>query len=281
MRFIPRTTAVNLLMTSFHGKDRSRLHGEAKCFGAFVFDQATSSVYPIFAAHTILATGGTGQLYLHSTNSKCARGDGLALAYRAGCRLENLEYTQFHPTTFFRPGSPRFLISETVRGEGGVFLNQAGERFLGKYLPEYPIPELASRDKVAKAIHQELLSSDAACVYLDISHKPADWVRERFPFIHRSCLAHGVDITKGPIPGRSWGALPVWRCLDGSEGADFVTRPLGGWGGKLHGCSRGEPPGQHFASGRPRLGNPRWRNDRIGSVGERESSLSGNRRVAL
>src|ERR1019366_5676713 len=112
VHLLAQTTAVNLLMTSYHCKDRSQLHSEARCFGAFVFDQKSQEVYPIFAQHTILATGGVGQLYLHSTNSKFSRGDGIALAHRAGCRLENLEYLQFHPTTFFHPGSKRFLISE-------------------------------------------------------------------------------------------------------------------------------------------------------------------------
>lgn len=216
--FLSSTSAVNLLMTSFHAKDLSQKHDEARCFGAFVFDQKTQKVYPIFADHTVLATGGIGQLYLHSTNSKFARGDGIALAHRAGCRLENLEYVQFHPTTFFHAKSWRFLISEALRGEGAVLVNQHGERFVGKFLPQYPVPELAPRDKVAKAIHEEMLSTGAQCVFLDISHKPQDWIRERFPFIYRSCLQYGVDITKQPIPvvpGAHYHCGGVWSNLRG------------------------------------------------------------------
>ncbi len=218
LKFLPQSTAVNLLMTSHHGKDRTLIHEPARCFGAFVFDQPSGQVYPVFAAHTVLATGGVGQLFLHNTNSRFARGDGLALADRAGCRLENLEYIQFHPTTFFKSGSPRFLVSEALRGEGGVLLNPAGERFLSKYLPTYPIPELAPRDRVSQAIHQEMLTTNAPCVYLDISHKPSDWIRERFPFVNRSCERYGVDITKEPIPvvpGAHYSCGGVWADLEG------------------------------------------------------------------
>ncbi len=197
---VPQTTAINLLMTSFHAIDRSQLHEPARCFGAFVFDQATREVYPIFAEHTVLATGGVGQLYVHNTNSRCARGDGIALAHRAGCRLDNLEYIQFHPTTFYFPNSPRFLISEAMRGEGAVLINQAGERFLEKYLPEYAVPELAPRDKVARAIHHEMLNTDTQCVYLDVRHKPKGWAEERFPFIYRSLMTYGLDPAASPIP---------------------------------------------------------------------------------
>ncbi len=218
LRFLTQTTAVNLLMTSHHGKDRTRIHEPARCFGAFVFDQQSGEVYPIYAAHTVLATGGVGQLFLHNTNSRFARGDGLALADRAGCRLENLEYIQFHPTTFFKAGSPRFLVSEALRGEGAVLVNTAGERFLGRYLPSYPVPELAPRDRVSQAIHQEMLSTGATCVFLDISHKPPEWVRDRFPFVYRTCLRQGVDITREPIPvvpGAHYSCGGVWVDLEG------------------------------------------------------------------
>ena len=218
IEFVVKTTAVNLLMSSYHCKERSARHEPARCFGAFVFDQTSKEVYPIFAEHTVLATGGVGQLYLHSTNSKFARGDGIALAYRAGCRLENLEYVQFHPTTFYHPKSPRFLISEALRGEGGILLNAAGERFLSKYLPNYQVPELAPRDRVAWGIHQEMLSTGSPCVYLDISHKPAEWIKERFPFVYGSCYQYQIDITKQPIPvvpGAHYSCGGVWADLDG------------------------------------------------------------------
>lgn len=218
LRILPSTTAVNLLMTSVHDREISGRHEAARCFGAFVFDSRINEVFPVFAAHTIIATGGLGQIYFHNTNSKYARGDGIALARRAGCRLENLEYVQFHPTTFFHEKSRRFLISEALRGEGAVLVNQQGERFLPRYLSSHPAPELAPRDRVAKAIHEEMLSSGAACVYLDISHKPTQWVRERFPFIHRSCLNYGVDITREPIPvvpGAHYLCGGIWSDLEG------------------------------------------------------------------
>ncbi len=158
IKFLAGATAVNLLMTSFHASDRTLRHGPARCFGAFVFSQKNRSVEPVFSSHTVLATGGIGQLFLHSTNGKFSRGDGIALAHRAGCRLENLEYVQFHPTTFFQPTGPRFLISESVRGEGAYLINQKGERFLTHRLPGLSIPELAPRDKVAQGIHEEMLS---------------------------------------------------------------------------------------------------------------------------
>ncbi len=218
IEFVLNTTAVNLLMTSYHDKDRSGRHHPSKCFGAFVFDQKTQEVYPILAGHTMLATGGVGQLYLHSTNSKYARGDGIALAHRAGCRLENLEYVQFHPTTFYKPNCPRFLISEALRGEGAFLINAAGERFLSKYLTGYATPELAPRDRVAWGIHQELLSTGTACVYLDITHKPADWIKDRFPFVYRTCLQYEIDITEQPIPvvpGAHYMCGGVWVDLQG------------------------------------------------------------------
>ncbi len=218
IKFLTSHTAVNLLMTSFHSRDRSLRHEEARCFGAFVFNPLTEEVYPIYADHTVLATGGIGQLFLHNTNSQFARGDGIALAYRAGCRMEDLEYIQFHPTTFYEPASHRFLISEALRGEGAILLNAQGERFLPKYLPQYSIPELAPRDRVAKAIHQELLSSGQPCVYLDISFKESNWIKERFPFVYKACLNHGVDITQKPIPvvpGAHYHCGGVWVDLQG------------------------------------------------------------------
>lgn len=214
LRFLTGTTAVNLLMTSFHGKDRSQLHEKARCFGIFAFDQKSGETYPIFADHTVIATGGVGQLYLHNTNSKYSRGDGIALAYRAGCRLENLEYVQFHPTTFYHPESPRFLVTEALRGEGGVLINAKGKRFT---------EELAPRDRVSQAIHQEMLSSGAPCVYLDISHKPSDWVKERFPFVYGTCLKYGIDITRQPIPvvpGAHYHCGGIWTDLQGQTSID-------------------------------------------------------------
>lgn len=225
VRFLTRMTAVNLLMTSFHGRDRTRLHEPARCFGAFLFDQTTGEVFPVLADDTVLATGGLGQIFLHSTNAKYARGDGLALAYRAGCRLANLEYLQFHPTTFFSPTSRRFLITEALRGEGGILINAAGEKFLSNYLPEFDQPELAPRDRVSNAIHREMLSTGSPCVFMDISHKPAAWIQERFPFVYRSCLEAGIDITKQPIPvvpGAHYHCGGIWVDLQGRTSVDAL-----------------------------------------------------------
>ena len=218
IKFLTRTTAVNLLMTSYHSKNPSDRHAPGRCFGAFVFSQESKEVFSISASHTLLATGGIGQLFLHNTNNKYSRGDGIALAHRAGCRLENLEYVQFHPTTFFHPYSRRFLISEALRGEGAVLINREGKRFLKDYLSDYEIPELAPRDKVAKAIHQELLTSGAPSVFLDISHKEESWLKERFPFVYRNCLKFDVDISKEPIPvvpGAHYHCGGIWVDLEG------------------------------------------------------------------
>ena len=225
IQFLTGATAVNLLMTSFHCEDKALRHQEARCFGAFVFNQKTGKTEPFFAPHTVIATGGVGQLFLHSTNGKYSRGDGIALAYRAGCRLENLEYVQFHPTTFFQTSGPRFLISESLRGEGAYLVNQAGERFLTQRLKEYPIPELAPRDRVAQAIHEEMLSSGSPCVFLDITHKPKDWIKERFPFIYNSCLRFGIDMTENPIPvvpGAHYHCGGIWTDLYGQTSVSHL-----------------------------------------------------------
>lgn len=211
-------TAVNLLMTSFHARSASDRFGHARCIGAFLFDQASGEVVPQVAPHTILATGGVGQLFLHNTNSHFARGDGIALAHRAGCRLMDLELVQFHPTTFFGTDAPRFLISEALRGEGGVLLDGRGERFLRRYIGDVEIPELAPRDKVAWAINQHMVSSGEPCAYLDVSHKDGDWLKERFPFIYENCLRYGVDLTQSPIPvvpGAHYHLGGIWVDLQG------------------------------------------------------------------
>src|SRR3990172_5251044 len=166
------------------------------CFGAYVLDQASGEIFPIFAKETILATGGLGRVFLHTTNPPGARGDGIAMAYRAGTRCINMQYVQFHPTTFFHP-SGRFLISEAMRGEGARLVDSRGREFMSQFHPD---GSLAPRDIVARGIHQMMLESGEPCAYLDISHKPADQIRERFPGIYAHCLNYGVDITKDPIP---------------------------------------------------------------------------------
>jgi L-aspartate oxidase len=191
--------AVDLLTPNHHSLNRLAIYEPISCVGAYVFDKNTQVVRTILAKSTVLASGGLGQVFLHTTNPEGATGDGLAMAYRAGARIINAEYVQFHPTTFFHRGRARFLISEALRGEGAHLLNIDGERFMQRYAPEWQ--ELAPRDVVARSIHQELLRTGAQHVYLDIaSVMPAAKIEERFPTICASCREYGVDPTKEPIP---------------------------------------------------------------------------------
>lgn len=194
---VTSATAIDLLTLSHHSLHPTDIYEPPTCIGAYVFFQETGRVEPILANETVLATGGLGQLYLHSTNPQGARGDGIAMAYRAGARLLNLEYIQFHPTALYDPHGERFLISEAVRGEGGVLMRQNGERFMDNYDPK---GSLAARDVVARAIHMEMLEHREPCVYLDISHREEDWIRQRFPNIYAKCLSLGIDMARQPIP---------------------------------------------------------------------------------
>jgi len=156
-------------------------------------------VRTIVAKVTLLATGGLGQVFLHTTNPEGSTGDGLAMAYRAGARIINAEYVQFHPTAFFHRGRAQFLISEALRGEGARLLNNQHEPFMHRYAPEWK--ELAPRDVVARSIHQEMLHTGATSMFLDIaSVMSPERIRERFPTIYASCMEYGVDPTAEPIP---------------------------------------------------------------------------------
>lgn len=189
--------AVDLLTLS-HSTDNTADHyAPLTCFGAYVLDTATGEVLAIVAKKTVLATGGLGQIFLHSTNQPGSVGHGVAMAYRVGARLIDLEYVQFHPTVFFKKNAPRFLVTEALRGEGGVLINARGERFMDKIDPR---GSLASRDIVARAIHQELAATGEACAYLDLSAMKPEFIRDRFPSIVTRCAEHGVDITREPIP---------------------------------------------------------------------------------
>ncbi|PJX28073.1 L-aspartate oxidase [Advenella sp. S44] len=167
------------------------------CWGVQALDTASGKTLALTASHTVLATGGLGQLFPYTTNPPTATGDGQAIAWRAGCRIANLEFVQFHPTALALPNTASFLISEAVRGEGGVLVNADKRRFM----PDYDSrAELAPRDIVARAIHSEITRQQGQPVWLDISHRPAEFIREHFPMIYQTCLDAGLDITREPIP---------------------------------------------------------------------------------
>jgi L-aspartate oxidase len=165
--------------------------------GIMMIDCASGAVKELESKWVVLATGGAGQLFKYDTNSRVATGDGVALAYKAGALVENMEFFQFHPTVLAIPGATRFLISEAVRGEGAILRNASGERFMGRYHPQ---GELASRDIVSRSIVTEMSRTGASFVYLDLTGIPRHRVITRFPTIYRFCLEHGLDITREPIP---------------------------------------------------------------------------------
>lgn len=196
--FLTSHTAIDLITPNHHGVDITQRYEENQVLGAYLLDQESREVRKVLAKITVLATGGIGALYLHHSNSEGARGDGHAMAHRAGAYVTNMEFIQFHPTTFYnRSSHRRFLISEAVRGEGGKLINAKGEAFMSKYHPD---AELAPRDVVARAILEEMIAGKEDCVYLDISHKDEEYLKNRFPTIYAYCLENKVDITKGPIP---------------------------------------------------------------------------------
>jgi L-aspartate oxidase len=189
-------TAIDLLTLSHHSQDPVDVYAPPTCVGAYVFDQATRQVETVMARETVLATGGLGRIFLHTSNPAGSCGDGVAMAYRAGARCINMQFVQFHPTTLF-VGDERFLISESLRGEGARLVDGSGREFMRDYHPD---GSLAPRDVVARGIHQMMHETGSPCAYLDISRKNADWIRARFPRIYERCREAGIDITTEPIP---------------------------------------------------------------------------------
>lgn len=211
-------TAVDLITSSHHSQDPLAIYEPITCHGAYVLDRAANKVDRILAQATILATGGVGRIYRHTTNPPGARGDGLAMAYRAGARVINAEYIQFHPTTLAVPGADNFLISEAVRGEGARLFTPDGRHFMDAVAPQWG--DLAPRDIVARAIHHEMLEHSYPHVLLDLaSAMDKDRIPERFPTIYSTCKDAGIDITQEPIP-----VVPAAHYFCGGVHVDMVGR---------------------------------------------------------
>ena len=197
VQVLTNSVAIDLLTLSHNSVNTNDKYKPLTCIGAYVHDNATGETRAIIAKKTILATGGVGQIFQNTTNQPGIVGHGVAMAHRVGARVIDLEYIQFHPTVFLKKGCPLFLVSEAVRGEGGVLVNSRGYPFMDT---QHPMKSLAPRDIVARAIHSELIENGENCVYIDLSSKDGAFIKDRFPSIYERCLKHGVDITGEPIP---------------------------------------------------------------------------------
>jgi len=197
VQVLTNSVAIDLLTLSHNSLNSNDKYKPLTCIGAYSHDTNTGETRAIIAKKTILATGGVGQIFQNTTNQPGIVGHGVAMAHRVGARVIDLEYIQFHPTVFLKKGCPLFLVSEAVRGEGGVLVNSRGYPFMDA---QHPMKSLAPRDIVARAIHRELIESGENCVYIDLSSREAAFIKDRFPSIYERCLANGVDITSEPIP---------------------------------------------------------------------------------
>jgi L-aspartate oxidase len=210
------SVAIDLLTLSHNTDNPADRFKPLTCFGAYVLDGKSDEAVAIVARKTILATGGLGQIFQHSTNRQGTVGHGYAMAYRVGARLIDLEYVQFHPTVFYGNHAPHFLITEALRGEGAVLINGRGEKFMDAI---HPRGSLAPRDIVSRAIHREMVTSGDACVYLDLTALEPDFIRDRFPFIYERCNEQGIDITSDPIP-----VVPAAHYSCGGVHTDLIGR---------------------------------------------------------
>lgn len=199
IRLLTNHTAIDLLTPAHHARNRLEVYEPQRCIGAYLLNRQTGKVTRALAQRTVLATGGLGQIFLHTSNPTGSRGDGLAMAYRAGARVINAEFIQFHPTTFYHRNAPRSLISEAVRGDGARLVHADGQPFMQKYDPEWK--DLAPRDLVARSIHLEMLRKGVPNVYLDLrTYIPTERIRAHFPHIIQACLEYGVDPTRDLVP---------------------------------------------------------------------------------
>ncbi|MBI3539652.1 MAG: L-aspartate oxidase, partial [Candidatus Eisenbacteria bacterium] len=214
VRVLEDQLAVDLILDS--RMRRRRGGGRDACWGAYALDRSTGRIRPVGARCTVLATGGSGKVYLYTTNPDVATGDGLAMAYRAGAPVENLEFVQFHPTCLYHPLAKSFLLSEALRGEGAVLRALDGTRFMPRYHPD---AELAPRDVVARAIDREMKRRGDPYVTLDISHRPSRDVRARFPHIAAQLARFGFDLTREPVP-----VVPAAHYMCGGVAATLAGR---------------------------------------------------------